>query len=104
MPKMLKFDESARRALEAGVDRLANTVGYAEPGLRDPDVQRSYSNVDVGLIAQNVYLFAAALGLAAWLHNCDKRALAAALKLRDDQRALFAQTVGYPARRQGEAG
>ena len=26
MPKMLKFDESARRALEAGVDRLANTV------------------------------------------------------------------------------
>ena len=26
MPKILKFDESARRALEAGVDKLANTV------------------------------------------------------------------------------
>src|SRR5688572_325737 len=26
MPKILKFDESARRSLEAGVDRLANAV------------------------------------------------------------------------------
>src|SRR5271169_1038825 len=26
MPKILKFDESARRSLEAGVDKLANTV------------------------------------------------------------------------------
>src|ERR1700747_1085147 len=26
MPKVLKFDEAARRALEAGVDKLANTV------------------------------------------------------------------------------
>src|SRR5687767_15713170 len=26
MPKILKFDESARRALEAGVDKLANAV------------------------------------------------------------------------------
>src|SRR5688500_20032827 len=26
MPKILKFDEAARRALEAGVDKLANAV------------------------------------------------------------------------------
>src|SRR5208337_1482648 len=26
MPKILKFDEAARRGLEAGVDKLANTV------------------------------------------------------------------------------
>src|ERR1700731_1488046 len=26
MPKILKFDESARRALETGVDKLADTV------------------------------------------------------------------------------
>ncbi|MHB8594226.1 MAG: TCP-1/cpn60 chaperonin family protein, partial [Acidimicrobiales bacterium] len=26
MPKILKFDEHARRALEAGVDKLADTV------------------------------------------------------------------------------
>ena len=40
---------------------------------------------------------ASSLGLAAWFHNCDKAALAAELKLRPDQRVLFAQTVGYPA-------
>jgi nitroreductase len=86
----------------ADVDRLANTSGYAEPGLRDPDVQRSYYYVDTGLIAANVYLFAASLGLAAWFHNCDKPALAAALNLRADQRPLFGQSVGYPAGREGE--
>jgi hypothetical protein len=86
----------------ADIDRLANTSGFAEPGLRDPDVQRSYYFVDTGMIAANVYLFAASLGLAAWFHNCDKAALAAKLNLRADQRALFAQTVGYPAKKLGE--
>jgi nitroreductase len=86
----------------ADIDRLANTAGFAEPGLRDPDVQRSYYYVDAGMIAANVYLFAASLGLAAWFHNCDKPALAAKLNLRADQRALFAQTVGYPADKAGE--
>jgi hypothetical protein len=68
-----------------------------EPGLRDPDVQKSYYNVATGLIAGNVYLFAASQALAAWFHNCNKSVLTAALKLRPEQRVLFAQTVGYPA-------
>jgi len=80
----------------ADIDKLANTSGYQEPGLRDPDVQRSYYFVDTGLIAANVYLFAASLGLAAWFHNCDKPGLFAKLNLRADQRVLFGQTVGYP--------
>jgi hypothetical protein len=69
-----------------------------EPGLKDPEVQKSYYNVATGLIAGNVYLFAASQGLAAWFHNCNKPELNAELKLRPDQRVLFAQTVGYPAR------
>ena len=68
-----------------------------EPGLRDPETQRSYSSVAVGLIAGNVYLFAASQGLAAWFHNCNKAALAAELKLRPEQHVLYAQTVGHPA-------
>jgi len=68
-----------------------------EPGLRDPDTQKSYYNVATGLIAGNVYLFAASQGLAAWFHNCDKAGLAIELKLRPEQRVLYAQTVGYPA-------
>ena len=70
-----------------------------EPGLRDPEIQKSYSSVAVGLIAGNVYLFAASQGLAAWFHNCNKAALAAELKLRPEQHVLYAQTVGHPGRR-----
>ena len=70
---------------------------FQEPGLKDDDIQKSYSFVDTGLIAGNVYLFAASQGLAAWFHNCDKPGLAKELGLRGDQRVLFAQTVGYPA-------
>ena len=69
-----------------------------EPGLRDAEIQKSYYNVATGLIAGNVYLFAASQGLAAWFHNCNKAGLAAELKLRPEQRVLYAQTVGFPAK------
>jgi hypothetical protein len=82
---------------------VANLARYAqarfqEPGLKDPEIQKSYYYVATGLIASNVYLFAASQGLAAWFHNCDKPGLAAVLKLRPEQHVLFAQTVGYPAK------
>lgn len=79
----------------ADLDRLEHTSGFEEPGLHDPEVQKSYYYVDTGLIAGNVYLFAASRGLACWFHHCDKAALTRKLKLRRDQRVLFAQTVGY---------
>ena len=78
------------------IHRLAHTAGFQEPGLQDPEVQKSYYYVDTGLIAGNVYLFAAATGLAVWFHNCDKTGLAQQLGLRPEQRVLFAQSVGYP--------
>ncbi len=70
---------------------------FQEPGLKDPDVQKSYYYVATGLIAQNVYLFAASQGLAAHFHNCDKQNTPKEFKLRSEQRVLFSQTVGYPA-------
>jgi hypothetical protein len=85
----------------ADVDRLAHTSGFPEPGLQDPEIQKSYFYVDTGLIAGNVYLFAASQGLASWFHNCDKAGLAAKLKLRAGQRVLFGQTVGYPGSKEG---
>ena len=78
------------------VNKLTHTSGYQEPGLQDPEIQKSYYYVDTGLIAANVYLFAASQGLAAWFHNCNKPGLTAKLKLNTDQRVLFGQTVGYP--------
>jgi nitroreductase len=80
----------------ADLERLSNTRGYKEPGLKDPDVQKSYCFTDTGLMAGNVYLFAASQGLGAWFHNCDKAGLAAKLQLSSDKRILFGQTVGYP--------
>ncbi len=70
-------------------------AGFKEPGLYDPEIQRSYYFVDTGLIAQNVYLASAALGLASWFHNCDKAAFAKAIELKPHQRPLFGQTIGY---------
>ncbi len=83
----------------ADVHKLSHTLGYKEPGLLDPEIQMSYYYVDTGLIAGNVYLFAASRGLACWFHNCDKPALTARLRLNGDRRVLFGQTVGYPLRR-----
>ena len=57
----------------ADIGKLEHTSGFDEPGLHDPEVQKSYYYVDTGLIAGNVYLFAASRGLAAWFHNCDRR-------------------------------
>jgi len=77
--------------------RLTHTAGFDEPGLHDAEVQKSYYYVDTGLIAGNVHLYAAASGMAAWFHNCDRAGLARRLGLGAEQRVLFAQSVGYPA-------
>ncbi|MFC1738591.1 nitroreductase family protein [Planctomycetota bacterium] len=80
------------------VDRNRYDMGPGQPdrNIGDPEVQKSYYYVGTGLIAANVYLFAASQGLAAWFHNCDKKNIAKDLKLRPEQSVLFAQTVGYP--------
>jgi nitroreductase len=76
------------------IDRFKN-AGFPEPGLYDPEIQKSYYFVDTGLIAQNVYLAASSLGLASWFHNCNKAKLTKVLRLKSYQRALFGQTIGY---------
>lgn len=79
----------------ADIERLRSTSGFREPGLLDSEIQKSYYFADTGLIAGNVYIFAASQGLSSWFHNCNKQALSDILKLRPDQRILFGQTVGY---------
>jgi hypothetical protein len=80
------------------IKKLSHTSGYQEPGLQDPEIQKSYYYVDTGLIAGNVYLYAASQGLGAWFHNCNKSSLKAKLRLRAEQKVLFGQTVGYPVK------
>ena len=79
------------------VDFTRYDTGPNQPdrAIGDPEVQKSYYYTDTGFIAQNVYLFAASQGLAAWFHNCDKENTVDEFKLGPQQKVLFAQTVGY---------
>ena len=61
----------------------------------DPEVQKSYYYIDTGFIAQNIYLYAASVGLAAWFHDYDKTDSIKEFNLSKSQLVLFAQTVGY---------
>ena len=82
------------------VDLTKYIVGKGQPDKRisEPEVQKSYYYTDTGFIAQNVYLFAASQDLAAWFHNCDRENTVKEFNLRPEQRVLFAQSVGYPAK------
>jgi hypothetical protein len=80
----------------ADVDRLESVPSEAAPSAGDPEMQKAYYLVDCGVVAANVFLFAAAAGLNAWFHECDRIGLAKRLPLRAGRRVLFAQTVGYP--------
>jgi nitroreductase len=57
----------------------------------------SFAHADAAFISQNVYLFCASEGLATGVRaSVDRPALARALKLRESQLVVFAQSVGYP--------
>jgi SagB-type dehydrogenase family enzyme len=96
----LNFGDKAplRLIFVADLHKLINTAGYKEPGLLDPEIQKSYYFVDTGIIASNIYLYATSLGLVAWFHNCNKPRLREKLNLRSDQKVLFGQTIGCPVR------
>jgi hypothetical protein len=79
--------------------RYVTGKGQPDPWIGQAEVQKSYYYTDIGFIAQNVYLYAASEALAAWFHNCDKERTPRDFKLKPEQRVLFAQSVGYPAKR-----
>jgi len=61
-----------------------------------PDTQ-ALAYADAAFISQNVSLFCASEGLATGVRaSVDRPALARALKLRDSQLIVFAQSIGFP--------
>ena len=61
------------------------------------DKKPIYTAANAGFISQNVYLYCAVNGLGTVVRdNIDRPALAKAMELREDQRIVFAQSVGYP--------
>jgi len=76
---------------------LIYVADYSRMGNAAGEVKDLYSAVDAGFIGQNVYLYCASEGLATVARGTvDRTALAQAMKLRPEQRIIFAQSVGYP--------
>jgi nitroreductase len=61
-----------------------------------PDQREFYAAIDTGCISQNIYLYSASEGLATVVYALDRAPLAAAMKLRPEQRIILAQAIGYP--------
>ncbi len=76
---------------------LVYVSDFGKMGDASTEDRTFYAAADAGFVAQNVYLYCAAAGLACVVRGLvDRRKLAPALRLRTDQRIVLAQTVGYP--------
>ena len=63
----------------------------------EDDEKMFYAAADTGFISQNVYLFCAAFGLGTVVRSwIDRPKLANKLRLKEEQKIILAQTVGYP--------
>jgi len=71
---------------------------YSKMGDKIPSEKKDfYSAVDVGYISQNVYLYCASENLGTVvLGSVDGQKVKEILKLKDDQKVLLSQCVGYP--------
>ena len=80
---------------------LVYVADLSKAGRSATDPQQMLNvGADAGFIAQNVYLYCASEGLATVVRaSVPKDALAKALKLRDSQVIVLAQSVGYPAKK-----
>lgn len=80
-----------------------NLVYVADTSKMDkmaPEEKTLWIGADTGVIAENVYLYCAAEGLATVVRALiDRPALAKVMKLRPGQEITLAQSVGYPKKR-----
>ena len=77
---------------------LIYVADFSRLGNRGEDKKMFYAAADTGFISQNVYLFCAAFGLGTVVRDwIDRKALSRKMKLKDNQRIILAQTVGFPA-------
>jgi SagB-type dehydrogenase family enzyme len=73
---------------------VADFAKTANASMEERDL---WSACNTGFIAQNVYLFCTSEGLSVTVRGLiDKPALAKVLKLRQEQKIILAQSIGYP--------
>ena len=97
----LARDLRADTGMQAYVDKAPVNLVYVAHGERMGGIpeadQRLWASVDTGFIGQNVYLLAAAEGLAAVFRaSVERERLAKTLGLGAGQFITAAQTIGYP--------
>ncbi|MDP8217668.1 MAG: SagB/ThcOx family dehydrogenase [Candidatus Theseobacter exili] len=77
---------------------LVFVADYTKMGTASLDDKKFYSATDTGFISQNVYLFCASEGLSTvvlgWI---DRPTLVKKMQLKDYQKVILTQPVGYPA-------
>lgn len=75
---------------------LVYVADLSKTGAAKQEDKDLYTAMDTGFISQNVYLYCASEGLATVVRgSMDREKLASAMKLRQDQKIMAAQTVGY---------
>ena len=76
---------------------LVYVADFAKISRGSDSAKAWYSAADAAFIGENVYLFCASEGLATVIRGSVERdSLAAAMRLRPEQRVVLAQSVGYP--------
>jgi len=92
------FLQPSRSSVAGAPLQLIYVADYSKMSFDTNDEDKKiYSSADTGFIAQNVYLYCASEGLATVVRAMvDKDALSKAMKLRDKQKIILVQAVGYP--------
>jgi hypothetical protein len=86
-----------RFVADAPVNLVYVSDWSAQPTVDEGDRQL-YDGAHAGMVAQNVYLYAASAGLGTVVRaSIDRPALARAMGLKPTQRVVLAQSVGLPA-------
>ena len=76
---------------------LVYVADYSKMGNSSEADKALYSAADTGFISQNVYLFCASEGLATVVRGMvDRAKLSKVMNLKDNQKIILTQTVGYP--------
>jgi len=76
---------------------LVFVADYSRMGDSPKESKDFYSATDTGFISQNVYLYCTSEGLRTVVRGwVDREKLGKVMKLKENQKIILAQTVGYP--------
>ena len=92
------FLQPSRSSVANAPLQLIYVADYSKMSFVTNDEEKKfYSAADTGFIAQNVYLYCASEGLAMGIRGMvDRDTLFKDMKLRDKQKIVLVQAVGYP--------